>query len=223
MITLSQNKKILITAISIFVVSFIFFLLFFENAELNKASLHTSTLKLTTSHTPSKTVDDPQNIYTEYINDDRPWFSTSVEGEFVYLSDEFCELMDKECSELEGKLLYHYINTKDLPELVSENSRLFQEKEKVEAMGPFRLMKDGTELIMLFDAIPLSDEEDKLTEILFSVKDLTEQVEDMRDTKRNWMKSLELEGSEKSEDDKDTENSEIPTDDQDLRLMVKGS
>lgn len=121
-------------------------------------------------------------------------FVANAEGEVQYATAEFCEFLEVKCSEFVGSVFFDYINSKDLSEFIPDHSKLLQDGEAVEGHGPYRMLKGDEEILVLLNAYPILDREDKVTEIVFSVKDLTEQVEEMNDEpergEKKWIQEV---------------------------------
>lgn len=182
MLTLTQNKKIAISAISLFLVSFAGMLFFLKNNGNELEQGKTNVLESTKHGTEQVAEIDQESIYREYIgSEENPIFVVNAEGNVVFASDDCCKLLSVNCDEFVGKLFFDYINTKDLSSLVSAHTKLIQDPKSTEGLGPYRMIKDNKEILVLFDAYPILDEDKKVTEIIFSVKDITEQAEGLND------------------------------------------
>lgn len=177
---LSQNKKILLSSISIFVVSLAVLLFFVDSDGMDLEVGHDNVLNLPSAE--HKELQEGETLnYSRYLDsDDETWFVTNSSGDFLDLSEEFASLIDVEKEEIIGDLLFNYINAKDLPGIVSENSKLLQEAEEIEGLGPYRMLNDDNEeILVIFKAVPIIGDDKKVEEILFSVKDISEVVKEM--------------------------------------------
>lgn len=176
---LSQNKKILLSSLSILVVSVAILLLFASTGQEVKTSGHAS---VSTGH-GSSNHESEAILYSDYLNEDENvWFVTDVSGTYIDFSDEYLSLIGRKAEEVKGTLLFSDLNAKDLPAIMSENSKLLLNANKVEGLGPYRIMKnDQEEILVIFKAVPiLNAENNKVSEIVFSVKDISQIVEETK-------------------------------------------
>ncbi len=195
--TLSQNKKIAISAIALFLVSFSSMLFFLENHEGELDSGHVNILEAS-NHEDLAAEDDPEAIYRSYLGDqESPIFVVDAEGKIGYASKGSCNLLQVDCESFIGTLFFDYINTKDLPELVSAHTKLIQEPSLTEGLGPYRMLQEDKEILVLLSAFPLFDEEGKVEQIVFGMKDLSEQVEELNEEEeatekkdKHWLDDL---------------------------------
>jgi PAS domain-containing protein len=199
MLTISQNNKIAISALALFLVSFASIVFFLENGGTNLDSSHVNVLH-STDHGNSSDIPeaDPEAFYRGRIGDiGSPIIVIDAEAKITFLSKSFCSLVDTKCELIVDDLFYDHINTKDLPEFASNITKIIQDKsESSIAIGPYRLLKGEKEILVLFNAFTVLDKDDKVSEIIFSVKDLTEQVEELNNneepdsTDKNWMQNI---------------------------------
>ncbi|MDX9971100.1 MAG: hypothetical protein RBS56_04325 [Candidatus Gracilibacteria bacterium] len=176
---LSQNKKILLSTLSILVVSVAILLLFASTGKDVKSSGHAS---VSGSH-GAQNHEIETVLYSDYLNEDENvWFVTDVSGKYIDFSDDYLKLIGRPASELKDSLLFSDINAKDLPAIMSENSKLLLNANKVEGLGPYRIMKnESEEVLVIFKAVPiLNTQNNKVSEIVFSVKDISKIVEETK-------------------------------------------
>lgn len=188
---LTQNNKIIVSAIAIFLVSFALMLFFLEN---NGADLDHGRVDVLHSgeHREDASL---ETFYRNYLKDvDALMFVANVEGEVNFADSEFCGFLAVGCEEFVGSVFFDYINSKDLSAFTADHSKLIQEGEAIEGLGPYRMLKGNEEILVLLNAYPILDKDDRVTEIVFSVKDLTEQVEEMQDKseggKKKWIQEV---------------------------------
>ncbi len=183
MVQISQNKKVAIAAISIFLVSLSFMLIFFDKQDQNMDFGHTDVLS--SNHDDLEQLHDgdfPLEIYKSYLEtSSEPWLVTNSAGIIQYTSDEFCNLMNVDTPELEGKLIFDYINAKDLSKMVSINTSIIQSVEKIERFGPYRMISGDNEILVLFTAYPVTDDDGLVHEIIYSLNDITAEAEELTD------------------------------------------
>lgn len=197
MLKLSQNKKIAVCAIALFLISFSVMLFFLENKGDDLVHSAANVLHGTdhdSEHVPAPLTNEDH--YRSFLaEEDAIMFVTNGEGEFTHLSDDFCDLLEVDCENLAGNLLFDYINVKDLSTAAAAHTRLIQQSEPMEGLGPYRMLKGNEEVFLLLNAYPVLDSEGRVSEIVFSVKDLTSQVEELNngeedDEDRNWIYDL---------------------------------
>ncbi len=168
---LSQNKKIAIAALAIFIVSFSVMLFFLGGNSLEIENTHTNVLNSSHNSETHDEVNKPDPAELSFITDS--------EGTFKYTANGFCKLMKLSCSEFEDKKYYDYINSGDLNDLILVQTKLVKEGDKIEAMGPYRMIQGNDEILVLLNAEPILDKDGKVESIIYHVKDLTEQVENL--------------------------------------------
>lgn len=169
---LTQDRKIAIAVISIFLISFSVMMFFLQTGEeinmLNASTMHSTEA----GESQDKAEASPKSL------EEAPYFSISSDGKFTQASSGFLELLD--IRELQGESLYDFVHIKDLTKLFSHQTRVIQDKEKIEAVGPIRLINGDNESIVLFTIIPI-EQDHKVNELKFEVNDITAQVQEMTD------------------------------------------
>lgn len=195
MLKLSQNKKIALSAIALFLVSFSLMLFFLNNGFESTNHSQVNVLEINGHAGYSSEAVDLEMSYRNYLKDpNAPFFVTDATGEIKYAGKDFCQFLSVKCDVFVGSVLFDYINSKDLSTVVADHTKLIQEGEPAEGLGPYRMLKRDKELLLLFNAYPVSDKDGKVSEIIFSVKDLTEQVEELKENKekqdRFWLEKL---------------------------------
>lgn len=165
MSNLSQNKKIAISAVALFIVSFSTMLFFLGSEGMNP------------EHGGANVIEaENAGKHAEEVTDGGVTFVTDVEGVIKEADPGFCELIRKECVRLVGKKLFDYVNKEDLADLASVYGKLAQNGEKMDAIGPIRVLGGKNEKLLLLSAEPIKDKEGKVLSIRFAVKDITEKV-----------------------------------------------
>ena len=181
----TQNKKILITSVSLFMVSLLVILFVLDKSGAGGTYGKSDVLN-SNSHGGEATENEsgsPKTPYDIYLNGNSgPWFVTSADGEFVYLSEDFCNLLNTECKDLEKKNFFNYVNSKDLPEFAVLVTKLIRNTDKIEGAGPYRLLAKKEERLTIITAFPLLDKKKKVENIIFSVKDISEKVREMENS-----------------------------------------
>ncbi len=183
--TLSQNRKIAISTVAVFLASFCFMIVFLagsdKSAEFGKTDVMSAT--------------ENNDIV----------FSTGPEGNFLGASEPFCLLVEKNCTAIKEHRLFDIINSEDLSDFASVHAKLLQEGESVKGLGPFRFkdQNDGYKLLLL-DAVP-QKEEGKVIRIIFSARDLTEHIKNL--SKNSEGEESEVEEEKTAEEDDDSKDS----------------
>jgi len=107
-----------------------------------------------------------------------PVLVINAEGKVEYANEKFCDMISVKCEKFMGILFFDFINSKDLSGFVSTHGKLLQSGEKIDGIGPFRLLKGKNEIIVLFDAKPLLKDE-KVFAVSLKAKDITEKVNEL--------------------------------------------
>ncbi len=226
---LSQNKKIFISALSIFIVSFTILLFFMESKGSDLDFAHGNVMQLSaeshstadqnhkidTSHGAinAKMAIAKPLMYEDYLeNTDDTWLVTDSTGVIKDGSETFFELLGVARGDAVEKLIYSFINSDDLPEMIQHNSKIIQDASEVRGIGPFRFaLDDENDLLVMFNAFPIQeDKEQKVNKILFSVKNITEVVDTMiedkveKEIEKEFDKKLNEEKEKWEKDDKIT-------------------
>lgn len=171
MVYLSQNKKIAVSALAIFLFSFVAMLGFLQN-NVPGPSNHgsASVLDLEDHHEDE-----------ELIDDSSPGFMTSADGLFLSVNELFCLEVSENCQSFIGESLFDHVKADGNADLIADYARLIQDGESVSGIGPVLL---GTDMeagkLILLHAKPVLGENGKVKEIVFEVKDLTKQVKALK-------------------------------------------
>ena len=178
MAKISQNKRVAISAVALFIVSFSIMLFFLgdKTGNLWKDSvLHGGEREGASFNYLS--ID---SIYKAYLASfDEPIFVTNKGGKFEYANDLYEEKFESNFSDLRGKKFLDFVNTEDISELAQVYTKVIQSGKSISATGPFRMISGEEERLVLLTAIPLINSESMVEKIIFVVKDLTDQVEEL--------------------------------------------
>lgn len=185
MLHLSQNKKIAISAVVIFIISFAVMVLFLDvnSSDSGKTNVFSGGHKEENSSEEEFNYLTIDAVYMAYLNNlEGSVFVTNSNGKFEYANQEFCRLAALDCNNLKEKKLFDYIHPKDLPDFVDAHTTLIQSGQEKEGIGPFRITNAKREKLVLFDALPISGEKG-VEKIIFSAKDLTSKVKEFNNDK----------------------------------------
>jgi PAS domain S-box-containing protein len=186
MLKLNQSHKIAISVASIFMVSLsiMMFLLSSGNQNLGHVQAnvsHSGSAETSAEHSDTKSED----TYKSYFKDPYPAiFSVDSEGKFEYANDDFCKLIDQNCEKIMGTLFFEQIHSTDLADMASKHAKIVKDGKDLNGVGPFRLNRKGNgnaTTLVIFDIHAILDDKKGVSEIVFSVKDITEKVNNMTD------------------------------------------
>ena len=92
-----------------------------------------------------------------------------------------------------GKLFKEAGGT-DLNDLILVQTKLVNDGNNIEAIGPYRMIQGNNEILVLLSAEPILDKDGKVKFITYHIKDLTEQVENLHNQEapeeKDWTKIL---------------------------------
>lgn len=197
----SENNKIAISAVAVFIVSFSLMFTFLSDSDGKLNSAKTDVLDAGSGHgeTENTETDQETDYRTALENYSDPIFVTNSEGVFKFASENFCGLIAADCNKIIDKKFVDYVNTNDHAELIAVYTKIIQNGEKMDAIGPLRMKSGQEEKLVLFSAKPKLDKDDKVVEIIFIAKDLTQQVEELNEIDsgsaeeekpENWIETL---------------------------------
>lgn len=222
---LSQNRKIAFSAFGLFLVSFAMMALFLKNSgdlgqgEANVLGVHEAGTETSAEGGHGEQADSVALDFAKIIGETSDSvIVTNAEGKVEYANEKFCSMISVKCTRFNGILFFDFINSKDLSGFVSTHGKLFQTGVKIDGMGPYRLLKGKTEIIVLFDAEPLL-KDGKVFAVSLHVKDITDKVNEL-----NKDKSI-VPTTENPQQDKDWIENIYPNlkgikDSTDIKLMV---
>lgn len=201
MAKISQNKKIALSAVAIFIVSFSVMLFFLGDNQGGLGSGEANVLNSGGSHgEQTETIDlakYSEESISEALKADEPIFVVTAEGIFDKANSNFCNILDFECEKLKGKKLFDYISKDHIADFVSAHSELILYGKNMDGIGPIKMANKKHERLLLFSAKPLADEDGKVSHIIFAAKDLTEIIKDFRkvdkektEEQRKWFERL---------------------------------
>lgn len=194
MLKLSQNIKIAISALSVFVVSFSVMLFFLNGNEDNLKNMQTNIMhaEKTTNEQTTGAGNLEKNYRAKVDNSTDPLFILTADGNFVLLSEDFCKLLSKNCSELKNKSAFDYVNSKDLPELMADYSKVVSGEKLATEIGPFRMLNGKEEVYLMFKLTSVLGKDKKVNEIIVLVKDITGKIQDLDDQSSQSQSNQEI-------------------------------
>ncbi|MFA5820649.1 MAG: PAS domain-containing protein [Candidatus Gracilibacteria bacterium] len=184
MLTLSQNKKIAIAAVAVFIVSFsgVMFVLSGGSGEVATNVLESGG----GDEHGEAVVEDKASLEKEYRellgDEENAIFVTDSEGHFEFVESQFCRMLQTNCDELaDGKTIFELINSEDLPDFAGMHSKIIKEREKMQGVGPYRMLKKDHEILVILNMVPVLDEEDNVVKLVYSAKDITDQAQSLQE------------------------------------------
>lgn len=200
MAKISQNKKIALSAVAIFVVSFSVMLFFLGDNQGGLGSGEANVLNSGSHGDQTETADlakYSEELVLEALKVNEPIFVVTAEGIFDKANSNFCSILDFECEKLKGKKLFDYISKDHIADFVSAHSELILYGKNMDGIGPIKMTNKKHERLLLLSAKPLADESGKVSHIIFAAKDLTEIIKDFRkvdkektEEQRKWFERL---------------------------------
>lgn len=167
----SENKKIAISAIAIFMVSFSVMLFFLGKGggDLNhgETSVLNATEEKETASREKETLE--------------PIFTTNTEGLIISSNDIFIKLIGSKEKELIGDKVFDYIKKEELADFAADFAKVIQNSEKKDGIGPYTIVNGTTEKLVLFSVKPVANKNNKVEEITFFAKDLSEKMQEYKE------------------------------------------
>lgn len=206
MISLTQNNKIAVAAVLIFLVSFSVMLFSIDKEIASPEYIKANVLeagaagegsegsggegghhvyfsesgKETSSHgeTAEKEV-DLESLYANALEGfEGPIFALLPEGKIKFLSENFTADYGYALEEVEGKIFFSFVAPDDLPDFAAEYTSVLQSGKAENGTGPYGILrKDGGVSVAMISFLPVVDENGKVLEIIGAVKDITDRVE----------------------------------------------
>lgn len=209
---LTQNRKIAVAVMIVFVVSFSVMTFFLSKnggvTEHGKASVAHSTSGETSGK--GSALSEVEVKYRELLDEDEsPVFATDPSGKFTFLSKSFCDMLRiNDCVTLEGKLFYDYVNADDLSQIISVHTDLLNKGKKVDGSGPYRIKSGDVEKMVMLDIVPVLDKEENLETAVFAAHDITKQVKELNDSTKAVNQIIEKNEKNADEDSNSKEAKE---------------
>ncbi len=176
MAVISQNKKIIFAAGFVFLMSFATMVFFLDNQGEGLGYGKNDVTHVEENTDPEGDLEAEFRLAADGSED--PLVVINAEGKIIYNSEDFGLLI--EADNLKDKLLFDYINAKDLAKFVSIHSKLIAGGEKKEGIGPYKMIAGEHEILVILNAYPVREGKN-LKEIVFTVRDLSDEVESIQD------------------------------------------
>lgn len=193
MVSLTQNNKIAIAAVSIFIVSFSVMLFSIDKEIASPEYIKANVLEAGVSSEGGHEVYFSENgegkeeteevnlesLYRDVLEGfEGPIFALLPEGKIKFLSENFTADYGYVLEEVEEKVFFSFVAPDDLPDFATEYTSVLQSGKAENGTGPYELLnKDGTTSVVMVSFLPVVDENGKVLEIIGSLKDITEKVE----------------------------------------------
>lgn len=223
MVQLTQNNKIAVIAVSIFVVSFAAMLFFMNKDEASPDFIQSNVLESTINNsgehgvyfseggsgkvgTEANLKENPESekleeAYRSLSNQkEAPLFVLSPEGNVKFLSKNFIEKYGYKLAELSGKSFFSYVYPSDLPEFASAYTGVLQSGKSSNGVGPYRFEnKDESFSIHVASLLPVVDEKSKVSEVVIYVKDITSQIQDFAEQTKKALDGTSVDDKQNEE------------------------
>ncbi|MEK7672351.1 MAG: hypothetical protein AAB373_00555 [Patescibacteria group bacterium] len=195
MTDINQNKKVMISALSVFAISFSMMLFLLGKGDVNNIKSDVLGSGHSTSNEASQSHEEEKQ--DSLLNQKEISFLTTSEGYIVEATDLFCEHLDVKCTSLENVKIFDLVHKDEVSDLAADYTKLVQGDEEVKGIGPYKIAFKNSKKLFLFDATPVQ-EKDKTTSVIFVVKDITEKAEGYIDDQNSknsaedsgWVKSV---------------------------------
>ena len=206
---ITQNNKIALAAVSIFLASFAFMFIFMNDKSISpeylKSSVIDSALSGGGSHGSSHSVPFSQSgghesggetvasvdidaikktedLYRILLNNfSDPFVVLEPNGKPKFLSSDFTEKYGYGVDAMSKKGFFSFINTEDLPDFVTEYTSVIQSGKVSQKVGPYRFIgADGHNFVHLISLLPVLDDDSHVTEVVGTVSDITSTIESFK-------------------------------------------
>lgn len=195
MVKFSQNKKIAISAIALFVISFST-MIFFLGGDVKGAA---NVMGAGEHGGSSAGTHSGAEVSTTEVS--KTGFSTDVSGNITVVGKEFCTLLNQNCADLIKQPIYKYVDKEDFSELAEVLGKVAESAQSIDSIGPIRVSAEQEkEKLIILSAKSIQNAEGKITGINFGVKDITDKVdgtnkpeiktETKEETKNEWLQGI---------------------------------
>lgn len=197
---ITQNNKIALAAVSIFLASFGSMLIFIDgngaSPEYLKSDVIESAMNGESSHgglhfnegspkteehneSESDTLKKQENLYRVLLNNfSDPFVVLEPSGKPEFLSSDFTEKYGFSMKSMNTKGFFTYINSKDLPDFVSEYTSVIQSGKASPKVGPYRFESlNGVEFVHMISLLPVINDDGRVKNVIGSITDITSTVE----------------------------------------------
>ena len=105
-------------------------------------------------------------------------FALLPEGKVKFLNENFTEDYGYALEEAKDGIFFSFVSPADLPDFATEYTSVLQSGKAKNGTGPYGfLRKDGGTSVVMVSFLPVVNENGKVLEIIGSVKDITDRVE----------------------------------------------
>lgn len=172
MLKYSQNKKIAISSIALFAISFST-MIFFLGGDIEGAA---NVMGAGSHGGGSAGEHGGSEAVVNEIN--KSGFSTDVSGNITAVGKDFCALLNQKCPDLIKQPIYKYVDKEDFSEMSEVLGKLVESSHSIDSIGPIRVSADQKkEKLIILSAKSVKNPEGKITGINFTVKDITDKVD----------------------------------------------
>lgn len=204
MVSLTQNNKIAIAAVLIFLVSFSVMLFSIDKEIASPEYIKANVLEAGVAGEGSggghevyfsenegeaggeevgnEAEVDLETLYRDALGGfEGSIFALLPEGKIKFLSENFTADYGyalEGVEGVEGKIFFSFVAPDDLPDFAAEYTSVLQSGKAENGTGPYGILrKDGGVSVAMVSFLPVVDENGKVLEIIGAVKDITDRVE----------------------------------------------
>ncbi len=182
---LSQNKKIAITSVALFMVSLSVMLVFLESGGKSMEGHGQTSVVHQGAGGHGEPVKKPETLPLGLDLKYKPHFSqknqsvfvTKADGNIAYSNDFFCKMMRTECKGLKDKQFFDLVNNEDVADFAKHHSKVVAEGAELQGFGPYRLKAGEGQIMVLLSAYPVLNDQSQVTSVIFKARDITAQVQ----------------------------------------------
>lgn len=193
MVSLTQNNKIAVAAVLIFLISFSVMLFSIDKEVVSPEYIKSNVLEAGAKGEGGHEVyfsegasgeekveeKDFESLYRDALEGfEGPIFVLLPEGKVKFLSENFDAWYGYKLADVEEKVFFSLVAPADLPDFATEYTSVLQSGKAKNGTGPYEFLnKDGTISVAMVSFLPVVNENGKVLEIIGSIKDITEKVE----------------------------------------------
>lgn len=203
MFYLSQNKKLLLCAVAIFVLSFTTILFFVKGPQWAKGDASQLLGNILGAHeghegeTGSKPAESGEAVSEEEfyrtlaMNHDDPLIVVKTDGEFTFLSDSFLRVLGYAHEEFAIKDIFSLMHPDDAAPFMKAFTSLIRDGSDKANIGPYRFKTVHAEYrVFMSSAKVIHDPEGPISYIIMTSKDITDSVKGLNKEKERPGKKI---------------------------------